>query len=250
MKHPYRLLAAALILAAGSAQAGIQACDVDSDYDLRVAADRLEFSRHLGTPTSLVMRDGTLVVDGTPARLSAEDSRRVREFEREVRALLPEARAIAVDAADIAFNAMAEVVRGLADDPVPTLARLEAARAELVAKVGSADDTAAFGERFVAETIERLVGEIVPDVVGNVVGAALAAALSGDQSQVREIERRAKHMEREIETRVEGAARALERRAEALCPRIARLDGIDNALQYRLEDGRALELLRTDPGRR
>lgn len=243
------LIALALMFAAAGADAGVQTCDFDSDYDLRIAGDRLEFTRDSGAPASVVMRQGRLIVDGVEARLSAEDSRRVAEFEREARALLPEAKGIALDAVDIAFTALTEVVRGLSDDAAPTLARLEDARAELVEHVQSADGTAGFDGDFIEDTVTGLVGEVVPLIVRDVAAGAVAAALSGDESKIREFERRAERMERELEDRVETSAKSLEARAEALCPRIARLDEIEDGLAFRQPDGSALQLLRAESRR-
>ncbi len=243
----YRLvLMLVSILSAAGAQAGVRGCDVDSDYDLRIGAQELEFTRPQGVPASVLMRGGRLIVDGREVALDPADVRRVAEFEDQVRALVPEVRAIALDAVEIAFAALTEVVRSFSDDSAPALARLERARADLATRVRTADSTAHFDERFVARTVEELVGEVVPLVVGNVVSSAIAAALSGDLTGVHEIEARAARLEREIEARVETGARALEARSEGLCPRLAQLAELDASLEYRHADGRALQLLRMD----
>lgn len=236
----------ALALTTPAAHAGLNACDIDSEYDLRVRQTQIEFTRHHGAPASVAMRDGRLFVDGHEAAVSADDAMRLRRFEREVRALVPEVKAIAVDAIDIAFTALTEVARTFSGDDAPALTRLDQARADLVAQVNEADGTDGFDDRFVERTVERLVGEVMPMVVGNIAAGAISAALSGDDAGLRDIEGRAARMERELEARVEREARALEARADALCPRLVRLADLDRSLEYRLADGRALDLVRMD----
>jgi hypothetical protein len=54
-------------------------------------------------------------------------------------------------------------------------------------------------------------------------------------------------MERELDERVDARAKALEPLADAMCRRLERMDGLDDALAARLPDGEPLQLLRVDP---
>lgn len=240
------LLFAALVLAAAPAFADSTSCNIDSDYDVALSPDAITFSREHGEPRSVVMHDGSLRVDGHEAALTDADRERVRQFERDARALVPEVRAITMDAVDIAFTAMAEVARGLAPDNSALQAKLETSRAELTAEFDQPEGHFKIDEDAVAASVTRLVGEITPTLIGEITTAALSAAFSGDESKAREIERRAENMEADIEAKVKVRADALEARAETLCPKFVALDALDDALAYRLDDGSALNLLRTD----
>ncbi len=239
-------LFSALVLAATSAFAESERCNIDSDYDVALSPDAITFSRDDGAPRSVVMHDGSLLVDGREAALTDADRERVRQFERDARALVPEVRAITMDAVDIAFTAMAEVARGLAPDNTTLQTKLETSRAELIAEFDQPEGHFKIDEDAVAASVTRLVGEITPTLIGEITTAALSAAFSGDESKARELERRAENMEADIEAKVKVRADALEARADTLCPKFVALDALDDALAYRLDDGSALDLLRAD----
>jgi len=239
------LMVAALLFASASTFAGVDACDMDSDYDVALSPDAITFSRDEGSPRQVVMHDGHLQVDGREAELGSADRERVRQFEHDARALVPEVRAIALEAVQIAFTAMTEVARGLAPDNPRLQAKLEASRLELLAQFEQPEGHFKIDEDAVAASVARLVGEVTPTLVGEITKAALAAAFSGDEHKTDEIEGRAERMEKDIEARIKPRADALEARADALCPRFAALDQLDNALAWRLHDGGALDLLRT-----
>jgi hypothetical protein len=107
---------AALAMAGGAAAKEIR-CDVDSDYDLGVTPRSVVLTRKDGTPKAIVMRQGRLFVDDQWVSLSADDSKRIAEYEKKVRAAMPLAAQIGRDAADIAFTALGEVASGLSSDP-------------------------------------------------------------------------------------------------------------------------------------
>ena len=79
---------------------------------------------------------------------------------------------------------------------------------------------------------------MLPTVIGDIVGGAVHAAF-GDAERLQRME----NLDAEIEARIEPRAKALEKSADALCRRMESLDRIDNALDYRLPGGDALELL-------
>lgn len=243
MKHT--LLFAALCLTTVPALAHVHACDVDSDYDVALSPEAITFTRDDGAPHKVVVHDGQLSVDGQLAALTAGDRDRLRQFERDARALAPEIRGVTLEAVQVAFSALEEVAKGLAPDRPKLHEQLDKAHSELIAQLDQPEGHFQIDEDAIAASVERLVGEVTPILVGEITSAAIAAALSGDEDKVKEIEARAERMEKDIEAKVEARADALEARAEALCPRIAALDELDDALAYRLDDGRALDLLRT-----
>lgn len=196
-------------------------------------------TRAQGTPQALLMREGRLFVDGKWVELGVADSRRIAQYERETRAVLPLARQIGHDAAEIAFTVLGEVAAGFSSDPVSTRAKLAKARTRLDARLARSISANHFNSDHLGEGIGRTVAELLPSLVGDIVGGAVRAALTGDSARLQRME----NMDKDIESRVEPRAKALERRAEALCQHMQALDAIDDALEYRLPDGRPLDLL-------
>jgi hypothetical protein len=76
-------------------------------------------------------------------------------------------------------------------------------------------------------------------VIGDIVGGAVSAAFSGDEARLA----RMNNLDKEIERRVQPRADQLEVRAESLCRRMETLDSLDDAMTYRLPDGRRLDLI-------
>jgi hypothetical protein len=230
---------ASLLLLAGNAAAGEIDCDVESDYELHVTARSVILTRDKGTPETVLMRGGRLFVDDQWVTLNAADRQRIAQYERETRAVLPLARQIGQDATEIAFTALGEVAAGLSNDPASTRARLAKARAKLDARLAGSISANHFNSDHLGEGIGRTVAELVPSLVGDIVGGAVRAALSGDTARLERMDR----MDKDIEARVAPRAKALERRAEALCQHMQALDAIDDALGYRLPNGKPLDLI-------
>ncbi|HBK55781.1 MAG TPA: hypothetical protein DDZ76_05775 [Xanthomonadales bacterium] len=251
----HRVVLAALVAAApcvASATVSIDAvsCDVHSDYDLTIEADRVVFEREQSAPLRVEMSDGLLWIDGELLDLSSQDRGRVRAFETRVRALVPEVRAIGIEALDVAYTALTEVASALSDEPEALNKRLAASRAELESHfLGSDANGFTIDEKAVEVAVETMVGEFVPVLVGQITTAAIAAALTGDEQRVKQIEARAKAMETRIEQEVEARADRLEARAEALCPKLIELDDIENAFDIRLDDGSPLALMEIERDR-
>jgi hypothetical protein len=246
-----KLLPFALVAALGlstTAHAGrLDACDFDSDFDLRIERDGLVFHRAQGAPQQVEMRDGLLRIDGELVTLSTADRARVQRIEAGVRELVPEVKAIALDAVGIASEALTHVAATLAGaDADAAIARMDALGAELRAKIERSDDSGDWDEQQFEQAIRELTGEAVPLLVGSVTRLAIEAALSGDTSVAEDLEARVATMERELEARVERRSKSLETRAEALCPRVAALARIESELELRLADRRPLDLLRPE----
>ncbi|HET6604590.1 MAG TPA: DUF2884 family protein [Xanthomonadaceae bacterium] len=243
------LLATALALA-GPAHAGLSACDVDSDYHLRITPQTVVFHRDSGTPARVEIAGGRLIVDAQPQVLSAADRERVLRFEHEVRALVPEVKAIALEAADLAVLAVTRVIEGLAgadsDSATRLLERVDALHRTITDRIAGSLDTAEWDESGFESEIESLVQEVVPMIAADAAALAIAAAMSGDETGARAFEERMERMGRDIEREVQAQADLLEARAEALCPQLVVLERIDASLEYRTGQGEPLDLLRVE----
>jgi hypothetical protein len=234
-------MAAALCGAAAAKDRNLQ-CDVNSDYDLSITPKSVILTRassKTGTPKAIVMRQGRLFVDDRWVTLTPEDSKRIAQYEQEVRDTMPLAQQIGRDAADIAFTALGEVAAGLSSDPKSTQAHLDKARVQLDQRLAHAVTANRFNGNDLGNGIAHAIGEVLPVVIGDIVGGAVSAAFSGDEARLA----RMNNLDKEIERRVQPRADQLEVRAESLCRRMETLDSLDDAMTYRLPDGRRLDLI-------
>lgn len=238
-------LAAALLAFAGSAQArGTDVCDFESEFDLRIQPQSLLFHRDAGSPETIEMTGGRLIVDGREVGLSSDDRQRIERYEAEVRALVPEVKAIAMDAIGIASEAVIQVANTFAgENSKKALERVDDLTDQLADRIAASHDTADWDNDEFEDAIETLVTELVPMMAGDIAAVAITAALTGDEAAARRLEERAERMEKAIEEKVERRAEELEARAEALCPRVEALDELEAGLSVRLADNRPLDLL-------
>lgn len=241
----FRLAAvAATTLACGAAFANVKidgGCEIDSPYQLTLNERSLILTRQDGAPKALVMRQGRLFVDDRWVELSAQDSRRLADFERGARAAMPEAQGIAREAADIALVALGEVAAKLGNHPDRTQAKVAQARKQLDAGLRDAIGPTHFSGKRLGDSIGKAVGEAVPLVIGDLVGGAVSAALSGDTQRFERLD----NLDAQVEAAVQPRADVLERRSERLCQRMRELDTVEDALSYRF-DGRPLDLLKVE----
>jgi hypothetical protein len=239
-------LAVCLMSSAVSAK-GLDACEFESDFDLRIGADALTFQRDEGTPATVVMRQGELIVDGQVLELSAADRTRVRRIEVEVRALVPEVKAIALDALGIASDALIHVATSLSGRSNDEAARrARELTDQLRARITDSRDSRDWRDGEFERAVAGLTAELVPALVGNVAAIAVQAALSGDTDGAAALEARMEAFEKELETRIQARAGEIEARADALCPRLAELDALESGLELRLAGQVALDLIRIE----
>jgi hypothetical protein len=245
-----RLLASCLIAAACAANGAMAAeldvdasCDIESDYDLSIDERSVILTRADDTPKAIVMRQGRLFVDDRWVELSDADHKRIAEFEQGTRDAMPEAQAIARDAADIAFTVLDELATGFSSDPKAVRAKVEHARAQIDARLARSVTANRFNARDLGDGIGDAVAEVIPSMIGDIVSGAIGAAFGGDASRLKRME----NLDAQIEAQVEPRARRLEQRAERLCRRLEALDRLDDALEFRLPDGQALNLLEARP---
>jgi len=235
------------LLASGGAmaQVNIDDCSVDSDYDFHLTGRSLVLLDSGGSPHTVLMRQGRLFVDDRWVDVSPADARRLADYERQAREAMPLAAEIARQSTAIAFDALAEVAAGFGTDPDASRKRLEEARAVLDAELSKSVGPTRFDRDNLGDAIGKAVAKVVPHLIGDIVGGALRAAFSGDAARFQRLE----NLDAQIEALVEPRARALEADAQALCRRMEALDAIDGALDYRLPDGRPLELLQVSASR-
>lgn len=218
-------------------------CNISSDYDFHLTERSVVFTRKTGTPKTVLMRQGRLFVDDQWVAVSAADSRLLRDYERDARETMPLAQQIGRDAAQIAFTAIGEVAAGLSNNPAETRARLAEARTKIDARLATAISANRFSGDELGKGIGDAVADVIPAVIGDIVGGAVSAAFSGDAGRLQRME----NLDAQIEALIAPRAKTLERNANLLCRNMEALERYDDALAYRLPDGRPLDLLVVKP---
>lgn len=217
-------------------------CEVSSDYDLTLNPRSLILIRESGTPQRLVMRQGALFVDDRWVALSADDHARLIQFERQTREVVPLAQEVGREAADIAVTALGEVAAGFSRTPEATRTQMANVREKIDTRLKQSFSKSQLTTIDIDDDIGAMVAELLPQLIGDVVAGAVQSALTGNDVQLRSLD----GVEARIERLIEPQARALRPRAQQLCERVEALDGLDNALAYRLPSGEPLQLLRVD----
>lgn len=228
-------------------------CSVDSDYDLTVRDDGLQFTRSDGSPRQVFMHEGHLRVDGQSLAVSQEDAARLRQYEASVRALLPQVVAIARDGVGIGFDALTTVAATFADGPDESariIRQLGEQRQRVLGKVDQGIGHGRWQQQDFDQMMDEDMGDAVSTLVSTVASRAVKAALSGDQSQVAALQARAQSLKSSIRKAVEVPAERLGQRADALCPSLVKLDRLQHRLDVRLPGGEPLLLMSVERGGR
>lgn len=221
-------------------------CSFTTDYDVRVNNAGIAFSRDDGTPAKVFMHDGQLRVDGRAVTVNAADAARLRDYEGTVRSLLPEVAGIAREGLDIGFSALTTVATTFAEDGderARLLARLNRNHAQALSRIDAGLGGGVWARHDMEDTIGASVEGAVSELVSTVTAGAVKAALSGDQARIAALEARADSLDKTIDREVDARADQLDARAQALCPKLATLDQLQQQLEFRLPDGSPLRLI-------
>lgn len=225
----------------------------ETSFDVAITRAGIDFSRADGSPTKVFMHDGELKVDGRDVAVSAADAQRLRDYERNVRALVPEVAAIAREGIDIGFGAMTTVIATFSENSENRqrmLAKLNRDHERALRQLDTSIGAGRWRQHEVDDLVESTVGDSVGELVGSVTGSAVSAALSGDQTKIAALEARANSLDKAIDTEVNKRADKLGVRAQALCPRLASLNEIQQQFGFRLADGSPLVLMTAAPAKK
>lgn len=243
------LLALALLFATAPAAAHTNVrghqCDIGTDWNVHMHRRAFVFSREDHEPAEIGIGGGRLFIDGREVKLTEADHQRLVQIERQMTDSLPVLHDIAVEAVDIAFSALTEVARGLASDPGEAIAELRKAQVRVRGEMQD-KPLAAFNGDAIGKIIEPVVTEFVPQIVGGAVSSAVGAAFGGER-KANEFEKRMERMQQDIDRNVDKRADALEPKVDDLCGRLKSIDALDDSLEFRLPDGKQLDLLRVGP---
>ncbi len=224
-------------------------CNIESDYGLQVDADGLRLEAdddaEEGLPELIAISDGTLRLDGAPHAVSEADAERLRGIEAGVRGMLPDMTAIAREAIAITFDALGGVNVALGGKRSEAR-RFQQMREGALARVDGMEargewSSELFGEEFEAEVeaaAEAMAASFTPT-------RAIWMAVSGGFGRM---ERRMEKWEAGFEEQMAVREAALERHAAALCGRLEEVQGLQDAMDLRLDDGRPLQVIKVSRG--
>ncbi len=242
------MLVSTILLGTSLTQAATMNCNVESDYGLQREGSAYIFNADSAKPAKVSIHDGKLWIDGLEAKLSVADQQRIVKIERELSAAMPKIKTLAIDAADVAFTAVVEVGRGfgITDESISRLDNLrQKISSELKAMPSSSVDTKRL-EAMVKPAIEQVMIELTPTMIGDVVSNAISAALGGDEQangSMQRFEARMEQMGKLIEQKVEARVKSLEPQVKSVCDQFKRIDEVENSLDYRLPNGKSLDML-------
>ncbi|AND69936.1 hypothetical protein ATSB10_24820 [Dyella thiooxydans] len=219
-------------------------CPASSSYDLTVQPDRLVFDRTGPAPTRVVMGRSSLVTDGTPVALNAEDQDRVALFDRDLRALLPRVRRVAGHGVDVAVQAIRDEASGLSLAPATRqlLDQHLATDADaLHQRIDTSQSTRDWQGDAVRQLGDQFAADLGPIVAGDLGQQALQAAMNGDLDTASRLRDQAADLATTLQPRIASRLKVLQPQIDALCPSIERLAGLQQGL--RDAQGRPLQLL-------
>ena len=244
---------AALVLAIGLA-CGLQAqaaevqvqgdqCGYNSNYDVRVTPAGIDFRRSGAAPGEVFMHHDGLRVLGRRVAESAEDAVRLRRYEADMRSLLPEMAGVAHEAVGIAFDALATVAATLGGSQHrrdKLVHQLNQSRMEALRGMDAHIDAGHWSQQDFADAIAQPVTAASNELASALERSVMWALFTG---RAGELEARADTVDQSVEKEMKARSGRLEARVQAICPRLAELDGLQRKFGFRLADGRPLQLL-------
>jgi hypothetical protein len=176
-------------------------CGYNSNYDVRVTAAGIDFSRGGAQPNEIFMHDGALRVDGRPVAVSADDAARLRSYEGDMRSLLPEMAGIAHEAVGIAFDALATVAATLGGSQHhrdALVRQLNQSRMEALRGLEASINADHWSQQDFADAIEQPVTEASNQLASSLTRSVMWSLFTG---RAGELEARADSVDQSMEKR-------------------------------------------------
>jgi len=216
-----------------------QQCGLTTAYNVLVDGGGVWLYRSEGTPKEIFFHDGELSIDRTLQTVGAADAQRLRQLEAESRALMPQVADLARESVDITFDSLEGVVEALTGSRRKARG-LRGFRDDTLAHVERTLGTGRWDQEFFGEEFEARVEAAAERMASGIGRSVLWAAFTPGGAE--RLERRTEKMEAELERRLEARIGALEAKADAMCRQVARMQAIEDALEFRYR-GAPLNLL-------
>ncbi len=215
-------------------------CGLSTPFNVLADTGGIWLTRDGESPREIFFHAGELSVDHQVQQIGAADAQRLLDMERETRALMPEVTDLSHETVDLSYDVLGGVVEVLTGN-AGNARKIERLRTQANAYVdgtlgrGRWDQTAFDSnfERYLQTQAESFSGSIARHLLWQIVTGRADA-----------IDKRANRMDAALEARLDARSKGIETKAQALCARVARLDQLQQALEYRYH-GQPLRLLTT-----
>lgn len=247
---PLRVLSLAVMLvclplaARGGEVKGVKVsaaqCSIATDYDVLVDTGGVWLLRKDGVPREVFLHDGTLSIDQQVRPVDEADVQRLRELEYGARRMMPEAAGLAREAVNIGFDVFGNVVQVLTGS-ARKARKVESYRKDALATVDGTLGRGRWEQDIYDEKFEARMEAAAEAMSGAIARSVMWQVFTG---QAEQMDARADRMEAELDRQVEARSKQIETHAAAMCDEARHLYAVQQSLDYRLDDGRPLELLR------
>ncbi|MBB5943415.1 hypothetical protein GGR64_003014 [Xanthomonas arboricola] len=220
-------------------QVSSRQCGLSTPFNVLADSGGIWLTRDGGEgPREVFFHAGELSVDHRVQQIGQADAQRLLEMERETRALMPEVADLSHETVDLSYDVLGVIVDVLTGS-AGNARKIERLRKQANAYVdgtlgmGRWDQTAFDSnfERYVQTQAESFSGSIARHMMWQIVTGRAEA-----------IDKRADGMDATVDARLDARSKRVEAKAAALCTRVAHLDHLQQALEYRYH-GQPLRLL-------
>lgn len=215
-------------------------CSIATDYDVLVDTGGVWLLRKDGVPREVFLHDGTLSIDQQVRPVDEADAQRLRELEYGARRMMPEAAGLSREAVNIGFDVFGNVVQALTGS-AGKARKLESYRKDALATVDGTLGRGRWEQDIYDEKFEARMEAAAEAMSNSIARSVLWQVFTG---QAGKMDARAERMDAELDRLVEERSKLIEAHAAAMCEEARHLLAVQQALDYRLDDGRPLELLR------
>ena len=220
-------------------QLSSQQCGLTTGYNVLVDGGGVWLYRGEGAPKEIFFHDGELSIDRKVQAVSAADAQRLRQLEAESRVLMPQVADLARETVDITFDSLEGVVEALTGSRRKAR-KLHSFRDDTLAHVDATLGTGRWDQDFFGDEFDARIEAAAESMASGIGRSVLWAAFTPGGAD--RLEKRAEKMEAELERRLEARIDAVEAKADAMCAQVARMQAIEDALEFRYE-GAPLNLL-------
>ena len=214
-------------------------CGLTTGYNVLVDGGGVWLYRDAGAPKEIFFHDGKLSIDRKLQAVSAADAQRLRQLESESRVLMPQVAELARETVDITFDSLAGVVEALTGSKRKAR-KLHGFRDDTLAHVDATLGTGRWDQDFFGEEFEARIEAAAESMASGISRSVLWAAFTPGGAD--RLEKRTEKMEAELERRLEARIGTVEAKADAMCAQVARMQAIEEALEFRYQ-GAPLNLL-------
>ena len=214
-------------------------CGLTTSYNVLVDGGGVWLYRSQGAPKEIFFHDGELSIDRKLQPVSAADAQRLRQLEAESRVLMPQVADLARETVEITFDSLEGVVVALTGSQRKAR-KLRSLRDDTRAHVDATLGTGRWDQDFFGEEFDARI-EAAAESMASGIGRSVLWAVFTPGGAGR-LEKRAEKMEAELERRLDARIGAVEARADAMCTQVARMQAIEETLEFRYQ-GAPLQLL-------